>query len=48
VLQHWATVAGTVSALGARAHYAEAQAKLAKKDVGYQVGKSKLRNLYEL
>jgi hypothetical protein len=35
-LQHWATVASTVTVLGVSAHYAVAQAKLAKKDVGYQ------------
>jgi hypothetical protein len=36
VLQNWATVAGTITVLGASAHYAEAQAKPAKEDVGYQ------------
>jgi hypothetical protein len=36
VLQHWATAAGTVTVLGVSAYPALAQAKLAKKDVGYQ------------
>jgi len=36
VLQHWATVAGTVTVLSVSAQYAVAQAKLSKKDVGYQ------------
>jgi hypothetical protein len=35
-LQHWATVASTVTVLGVSAHNAVAQAKPAKKHVGYQ------------
>jgi hypothetical protein len=37
VLQHWSTVAGTVTVFGVSHLHAVAQAKLSKKDVGYQV-----------